>query len=387
MELQDPYGGGYWNTRDRWQQREANEADTAYKLALIAQGEREAQEAARLAPYEAQKRALELEGMQGKLGRERLKTEREKNDYARQRIGPIVAAHARGELPEIAARSAIEQEILRARAEFGLGDAEVQTLLQAGPKEWGMYLDQSLPVKDQMAAPPNPVSIYAGDRVTQKQWDRRRQGWDVVGEGPRFNEKAGTNVTVNLPPQEKAFETELGKGQAKALIEGRQTATEAAEMLYTINNGKQLLDSGIVSGFGAETIVKFGQALKRFGFDVGGDAVTNSQAYAANMAMNVGKLIKQFGAGTGLSDADREYAEKMAGGKITLDEAALRKILDLNERAAMNVVSLHNKRAEGINTNIPLAVEVPTFGNKPPEGVPAEIWGAMTPEERALWQK
>ena len=44
------------------------------------------------------------------------------------------------------------------------------------------------------------------------------------------------------------------------------------------------------------------------------------------MAGNVGRLIKQFGAGTGLSDADRQYAEKMAGGKITLDVKALKDV-------------------------------------------------------------
>lgn len=207
MELQDPYGGGYWNTRDRWQQREATDADTAYKLALIAQGEREAQEAARLAPYEAQKRALELEGMQGKLGREKLSTAKEQNEYVRQRIGPIVAAHARGELPEIAARATIEQEIMRARSQFGIGDAEVQTLLQAGPKEWGMYLAQAQSVDKQMAPPPAPVALYQGDRVVQKRYNPRTFQEEVVGEGPRFNPKGGVNVTLNTKDQLSALNT------------------------------------------------------------------------------------------------------------------------------------------------------------------------------------
>ena len=80
------------------------------------------------------------------------------------------------------------------------------------------------------------------------------------------------------------------------------------------------------------------------------------------MAQNVGKLIKQFGAGTGLSDADREYATKMAGGLITVDEKAIRKILDINDKAAQNVIRLHNKRAMGVKTNIPLAVEESSDG-------------------------
>ena len=181
-----------------------------------------------------------------------------------------------------------------------------------------------------------------------------------------------TNFTVDTE-QEKGFEKELGKGQAKELLTGRQGAVEAVEMLDTLEQGKKLLNSGAVTGFGAETIVKFGQALKLIGIDVGGDATANAQAYSANMAQNVGKIIKQFGAGTGLSDADREYAEKMAGGKITLDEKAIRKIIDINERAARNVIGRHNERAKGVKTNIPLAVDIPSYATTPQEaqsGIP-----------------
>jgi hypothetical protein len=77
------------------------------------------------------------------------------------------------------------------------------------------------------------------------------------------------------------------------------------------------------------------------------------------MGQNTAKLIKQFGAGTGLSDADREYATKIAGGSIKLDDKAIRRILDINDRAARNVINSHNKKVEGIKTNIPLKVNIP----------------------------
>ena len=170
---------------------------------------------------------------------------------------------------------------------------------------------------------------------------------------------AGTNVSVKLPEQEKGFETALGKQQAEELIKGRAAADDAVDIINTVNTGREILKKGIVSGFGANTIVGVGQALKQAGIDFGGDATANSQAYASNMAQNVGKLIKQFGAGTGLSDADRQYATKMAGGEITLDEKAIRKILDINETAAKNIIRRHNERAKGVKTNIPLSVEMP----------------------------
>lgn len=169
-----------------------------------------------------------------------------------------------------------------------------------------------------------------------------------------------TTVNVGAPQQEKAFETQLGKGQAERILQSQATATDAAGIIDTVNTGRQIMKSGMITGAGAEFLVNLNQALKTAGIDAGyADASANSQAFAANMAGNVGRVIKQFGAGTGLSNADREYAEKMAGGKITIDAAAINRILDINERAARNVIKAHNKNVKDIKTNIPLTVEEP----------------------------
>ena len=170
---------------------------------------------------------------------------------------------------------------------------------------------------------------------------------------------ASTNVTVISGAQEKEFEKQLGTGQAKALLDSRSGAEDAAAMLGTIKTGREILKAGMITGAGANFFIGLDQALKKVEIDYGGDASSNSQAYVANMAQNVGKLIKQFGAGTGLSDADRAYAEKMAGGNVTMDEKAIRKILDINERAAKHVIATHNAKAKDIKTNIPLTVDVP----------------------------
>jgi hypothetical protein len=184
---------------------------------------------------------------------------------------------------------------------------------------------------------------------------------------PKFAEsqlalkRAGaSNTKVILPDQEKEFEKELGSGQAKTILKSREGADDAAAILQTNEIGRQLLNSGAITGAGAEFFVGLNQGLKTAGIDFGlADASANSQAYAAAMGQNTAKLIKQFGAGTGLSDADREYATKIAGGSIKLDEKAIRKVLEINDRAARNVINQHNKKVEGIKTNIPLKVEVP----------------------------
>ena len=166
-------------------------------------------------------------------------------------------------------------------------------------------------------------------------------------------------VNVRLPEQEKAFETGLGKAQADRIMDDQKVAQDARGIIDTVQQGRQLLQSGAITGFGAEFLTQIGSALNQIGINFAEDAVANTQAFAANMAQNVGRIIKQFGAGTGLSNADREYAEKMAGGKITLDRKAIDRILDINERAARNVIGAHNRRVQGIKTNVPLTVEMP----------------------------
>jgi hypothetical protein len=187
---------------------------------------------------------------------------------------------------------------------------------------------------------------------------------DVQAQKMQVAEKGG--VKVNLPAQEKSFETELGKGQAKRIIDSQVAAQDAAAIIDTVKTGRDIMRSGMITGAGADFLVNFNQGLKTAGIDAGyADAAANSQAFAANMAGNVGRLIKQFGAGTGLSDADREFATAMAGGKITVDAKAISRILDINEKAARNTITRHNKDVKGIKTNIPLEVEMPA-ANAPP---------------------
>lgn len=167
-------------------------------------------------------------------------------------------------------------------------------------------------------------------------------------------------VNISMGPQESAFQQKLGQGQADQILANRVAAQDAASIIKTNQIGRDILNSGAITGAGANFIVGFDQALRTMGVNLGSDASANSQAYVAAMAQNTGKLIKQFGAGTGLSDADRDYAERAAAGKITMDERAIRKVLDINDRAARNVIENHNRSVEGIKTNIPLTVEMPT---------------------------
>jgi hypothetical protein len=189
---------------------------------------------------------------------------------------------------------------------------------------------------------------------------------DVEAQRERLAKAGAPQQKVVLPAQETEWEKAVGKGQADKLF-ASQTAAEDAASILTINNeARALLDKGMITGAGAEFLVSLNQGLKQLGMDFGyAEASANAQAYGAVLGNNVGRMIKQFGAGTGLSDADREYAAKIAAGTIKMDEKALRKILDINDKMARNVINAHNKKYKGVKTNIPVTVEMPAAAPSP----------------------
>lgn len=196
---------------------------------------------------------------------------------------------------------------------------------------------------------------------TQKDYERAvEQGFKgTLMEYKQAIQPKPAQTIVRLPAQEGAFEAKLGAEQADKLVKDKVAAEDAKSIITTVQEGRRLLQSGVITGFGADFLTSAGAALNQAGINFAEDAVANTQAFTANMAANVGRIIKQFGAGTGLSDADREYAKKIAGGEVTLDRKAIERILDINERMARNVIALHNRNAAKVKTNVPLTVEEP----------------------------
>ena len=189
-----------------------------------------------------------------------------------------------------------------------------------------------------------------------------------------------TKVDVNIG--EKSF-TELGKEQAKEVVSEYSKAKDAVKGLEGLIDAENLVNKGIITGFGANWKITTGKALQSMGIKVAEDPIANTEAYAAMMGNQVAQIIKQFGAGTGLSDADREYAAKIAGGEITLTEQSLKKIIAINKKAYRNVLKRHNERAKKImdkagadNLIYNLMIDVP-------DSLMIDSSIKITPEQRA----
>ena len=144
----------------------------------------------------------------------------------------------------------------------------------------------------------------------------------------------------------------LGDKQAAALDDLRVKAEEAQQSLVSIDNAEKLLDEGVTTGFGANFRVGFGKALKEVGFNVNEDEIANTEAYAANAANQVASYIQAFGAGTGLSDKDREFATDMAAGNVDLSEKSMRRIIEINKKAAKNIISKYKGRRSALPKNL-----------------------------------
>jgi hypothetical protein len=186
---------------------------------------------------------------------------------------------------------------------------------------------------------------------------------------PTYNKPAASTVVNVDNKQESEFNKQLGGGQAKKVLEDKGKAEDAAQILATNQVAKNLLDKGMLTGVGAEFFTTLNQGLSQAGIDFGlADAAQNSQAYGALMAKNTATIIKNFGAGTGISDADRIYAKQAAAGDITMDENAIRKIIMVNDRVAKAAIAKHNKNVSRIKTNIPLTVNPEDYGAGIPEG-------------------
>lgn len=178
---------------------------------------------------------------------------------------------------------------------------------------------------------------YIDEATYRKKLDTIGQGGVVVNVGDKANEK---------------FASELNKNLAGEFVEKRKSALDAISSLQSTAEARKLLDAGIISGAGADYILQFGKALQTAGVTLAPEAIANTEAFVATRAAEVGRIIKLFGAGTGLSDADREFATRAAAGSITLTEASIKRVLDVNMRASRNVIARYNEDVRQLDQNI-----------------------------------
>lgn len=172
-----------------------------------------------------------------------------------------------------------------------------------------------------------------------------KQRFQVTYPGIGKPGKSGTNVYLG----QKGIEA-LNRELAKNFAEYNKTARQANQTLYQLMATKNIFDQGINTGKGAGILTYIGNVLgSRFGWK--GDAsqrAARTEAFIANMGRQVAQIIKDFGAGTGLSDADRQYAERIAGGDVEMTPEAIEWLLNTAEYGYKNLIHHYNEDARRI---------------------------------------
>lgn len=146
---------------------------------------------------------------------------------------------------------------------------------------------------------------------------------------------------------DKRSAEEVAKRTAESVVADQDKALTSKQALYDSQVAMNLLDKGIFSGTAADFRLGVGRLAKTFGlWDDSKSEVANTEAFMATMGKQTAAVITAFGAGTGLSDADREYAQMIAGGKIGMSEEGLRRIIEINRRANLYKISEYLNRVD-----------------------------------------
>ena len=134
----------------------------------------------------------------------------------------------------------------------------------------------------------------------------------------------------------------MAEANVKSFVEFNTKAQDARDMIELIDRQTARLEGGMPTGLLAETELN----LRRFGELIGlpyDPNVTNAQEFVSEAGKIVADQIKDFGSGTGLSDADREYAKLIAAADITTQQEALFNLLKIRRRAMVETVNNFNK--------------------------------------------
>lgn len=154
---------------------------------------------------------------------------------------------------------------------------------------------------------------------------------------------APKGVQVNVDTVQKAgdkFATELAGKRADLLAKSYDNATAASKAIDAIEQAEGDVAAGIKSGASGQVALGVAKFAKSLGLDAD-PQIANTEAFRANMARETLNLVKGLGAGTGISNADREFAEKASGGSILLDDQAIVRLMNIAKAAAGNVQLAH----------------------------------------------
>lgn len=237
--------------------------------------------------------------------------------------------------------------------EYTLGKDQVRIRngkqVAAGPKE-----DQ--PLDDVAKA---RADLQAG-RMTQEEYDARVKKLNNIP----------SPIAVNVNTEKSLYGT-MAEQQGKAVVDLYGQAQKAPDLLQRAQRVKAALGPGsqAITGAGADWRLAGAKVANQLGFNTG-NAASDTESLARELAASTLDNIKSsgLGGGSGFSNADRDFLEKVVGGKITLESKTLSHVADLNEKSALATIQRWNATASRLSAD-----QLKTLGMAPiqmPTGSP-----------------
>jgi hypothetical protein len=128
-----------------------------------------------------------------------------------------------------------------------------------------------------------------------------------------------------------------------AMAASAETARSAATGLNSIREARNAIEGGAILGAGAD--VRLG--LQKVGALLGvadPGVIQNTETFRSAIAPQVAALMKATVGSTQISNSDREFAEKAAGGSISLDAGTIKRLLGIMEKAGTVAINSHMDR-------------------------------------------
>jgi hypothetical protein len=184
-------------------------------------------------------------------------------------------------------------------------------------------------------------------------------------------------VTKEVKQLDVVTEALLGE-EVKSYAELRKKADAARNLLQINKISEEIGADGLITGLGGQAKLNVIKALEAVGLapEEATNLASNTEAFFAYRGRAVAEIITAFGSGTAISDKDREYAQKIAAGEISLTRESIDKLLEIERRHSRNNIIANNeavKRMFELGGGDLKAAEkyylpVPEFGQTPPQG-------------------
>ena len=168
----------------------------------------------------------------------------------------------------------------------------------------------------------------------------------------------------------------MGEG-VERLSDGLDAANNAVTSVESIDTSLENIDN-MYTGYGATFRMDVARAARVAGVDISdADQIENTEEYASLAGARVADYIKNLGSGTGLSDADRDFAKEVVAGRIEMSPETMRRLLTTIRKQNVRTINQYNSLRSAVEDKLTgsekAAMAFYPLVDMPPERVEPEV--------------